>query len=116
VKEVRSPDGIVLDKPTASIRARAIPPETAKTLNYMMQQVIIQGPLPEAEIPGIKVAGKTGTAESGNGEPHSWWITFAPADDPKIAMCVMVENGGRADKGALPLAADLMRAYLEGGA
>ncbi len=73
------------------------------------------GGLTEAEIEGIKVAGKTGTAESGNGAPHSWWITFAPADDPEIAMCVMVENGGRADRGALPIAARLMQAYLEEG-
>jgi peptidoglycan glycosyltransferase len=115
VREVRSPDGIILDKPTPSVREQAIPADTARTLNEMMQQVIIQGPLPEAEIPGMKVAGKTGTAESGNGEPHSWWITFAPADDPKIAMCVMIENGGRADRGALPIAAPLMRAYLEDG-
>ncbi|CAN5789615.1 penicillin-binding protein 2 [soil metagenome] len=115
VREVRSPDGIILDKPTASIRAQVIPQGTASTLNEMMQQVIIQGGLTEAEIEGIKVAGKTGTAESGNGEPHSWWITFAPADDPEIAMCVMVENGGRADRGALPVAARLMRAYLEEG-
>jgi len=115
VREVRSPDGIILDKPTASIRRQAIPPGTASTLNEMMQQVIIQGGLTEAEIPGVKVAGKTGTAESGNGNAHSWWITFAPADDPEIAMCVMVENGGRADRGALPLAARLMRAYLEEG-
>ena len=100
--EVRSPDGIILDKPTASIRSRRSRPDTARTLNEMMQQVIIQGGLTEAEIPGVKVAGKTGTAESGNGEAHSWWITFAPADDPEIAMCVMVENGGRADEGALP--------------
>jgi peptidoglycan glycosyltransferase len=115
VKEVRSPDGIILDKPTPSIRRQAIPPGTAHTMNWMMQQVIIQGELTDAEIPGMKVAGKTGTAESGNGEPHSWWITFAPADDPKIAMCVMVENGGRADRGALPIAARLMQAYLKDG-
>ena len=115
VREVRSPDGIILDKPTASIRAQAIPPGTASTLNEMMQQVIIQGGLTEAEIEGVKVAGKTGTAESGNGEPHSWWITFAPADDPEIAMCVMVENGGRADRGALPVAARLMQAYIKEG-
>jgi peptidoglycan glycosyltransferase len=115
VREVRSPDGIILDKPTPSIRRQAIPPDTARTLNYMMQQVIIDGGLTEAEIEGVKVAGKTGTAESGNGEPHSWWITFAPADDPRIAMCVMVENGGRADRGALPLAARLMQAYIEEG-
>jgi len=115
VREVRSPDGIILDRPTPSITRRALPADTAATLNEMMQQVIIQGGLTEAEIEGIKVAGKTGTAESGNGLPHSWWITFAPADDPKIAMCVMIENGGRADKGALPIAARLMRAYLEEG-
>jgi penicillin-binding protein A len=115
VREVRSPDGIILDKPTPSISRRALPADTAATLNEMMQQVIIQGGLTEAELEGIKVAGKTGTAESGNGLPHSWWITFAPADDPKIAMCVMIENGGRADKGALPVAARLMRAYLEEG-
>ena len=115
VREVRSPDGIILDKPTASIRTRSIPPDTARTLNEMMQQVIIQGGLTEAEIEGVKVAGKTGTAESGNGEAHSWWITFAPADDPKIAMCVMVENGGRADEGALPVAARLMQAYIKKG-
>ena len=115
VREVRSPDGIILNKPTASIRTRSIPPDTARTLNEMMQQVIIQGGLTDAEIEGVKVAGKTGTAESGNGEAHSWWITFAPADDPKIAMCVMVENGGRSDRGALPLAARLMQAYLKEG-
>jgi peptidoglycan glycosyltransferase len=115
VREVRSPDGIILDKPTASIRTRSIPSDTARTLNEMMQQVIIQGGLTEAEIEGVKVAGKTGTAESGNGEAHSWWITFAPADDPKIAMCVMVENGGRADEGALPVAARLMQAYIKEG-
>ena len=115
VREVRSPDGIILDKPTTSIRRQAIPSGTASTLNEMMQQVIIQGGLTEAEIPGTEVAGKTGTAESGNGAPHAWWITFAPADDPEIAMCVMVENAGRADEGALPIGARLMQAYLEDG-
>jgi peptidoglycan glycosyltransferase len=115
VREVRSPDGIILDKPTPSVRAQALPAGTATTLNEMMQQVIIQGGLTQAEIEGIRVAGKTGTAESGNGPPHAWWITFAPADDPEIAMCVMVENGGRADEGALPIADRLMEAYLEDG-
>ena len=115
VREVRSPDGIILDKATPSIRRQAIPSGTAATLNGMMQEVVIQGGFTEAQIEGMKVAGKTGTAESGNGLPHSWWITFAPADDPEIAMCVMIENGGRADRGALPVAARLMQAYLEDG-
>ena len=63
VREVRSPDGIILDRPTPSIRRQALPAGTASTLNEMMQQVIIQGGLTDAEIEGMKVAGKTGTAE-----------------------------------------------------
>ena len=112
VREVRSPDGIILDKPSPSVRLRAIPPDTARTLSEMMRQVIVQGQLIEAEIPGVSVAGKTGTAEAPPNLPHSWWITFAPVEDPKIAMCVMVENGGRGDQGALPIADRLMESYL----
>ena len=114
VREVRSPDGIILDRPIPSVRGEALPEETAHTLNEMMQKVVTEG-LPQAGVPGVEVAGKTGTAEAPPGQPHSWWITFAPADDPEIAMCVMVENGGRADEGALPIADRLMEAYLKGG-
>jgi peptidoglycan glycosyltransferase len=115
VQEIRSPDGIILDRPAPSVRRDAIPASTAQTLNTMMQNVVTEGQLTGAQIPGIKVAGKTGTAESGNGAPHSWWITFAPADDPKIAICAMVENGGRGDLAALPIAHQVMEAYLNGG-
>ena len=113
VREVRSPDGIILDKPAPSVRRQVIPPDTARTLGEMMQQVIVQGQLTQAEIPGVEVAGKTGTAEAPPNAPHSWWITFAPANDPEIAMCVMVENGGRGDRAALPIADRLMETYLK---
>jgi peptidoglycan glycosyltransferase len=113
VREVRSPDGIILDKPAPSIRRQVIPLDTARTLGEMMQQVIVQGQLTQAEIPGVEVAGKTGTAEAPPNAPHSWWITFAPANDPEIAMCVMVENGGRGDRAALPIADRLMETYLK---
>jgi peptidoglycan glycosyltransferase len=112
VREVRSPDGIILDKPAPSVRRQVIPLDTARTLGEMMQQVIVQGQLTQAEIPGVEVAGKTGTAEAPPNAPHSWWITFAPANDPEIAMCVMVENGGRGDRAALPIADRLMERYL----
>jgi peptidoglycan glycosyltransferase len=115
VREIRSPDGIILDRPTPSVRHEPLSASTAQALNEMMQKVVTEGELTVAEVPGVEVAGKTGTAEAPPNAPHSWWITFAPADDPEIAMCVMIENGGRADKGALPIAARLMRAYLEKG-
>jgi penicillin-binding protein A len=116
VREIRSPDGIILDRPAPSVRHDAIPAGTARTLNEMMQKVVTEGGLTTAQVPGVKVAGKTGTAESGNGAPHSWWISFAPANDPKIAVCAMVENGGRGDLAALPIADRVVEAYLKNGA
>jgi len=118
VKSVRSPDGIILDQPAPSVRREVLDPATADTLNEMMQGVITTGELTEAEIPGVKVAGKTGTAEAPPREPHSWFISFAPADDPKIAVAVMVENGGEigpqgdAATPAIPIAQELMQTYL----
>jgi peptidoglycan glycosyltransferase len=87
----------------------------------MMQGVITLGELNEAKVPGVKVAGKTGTAEAPPRQPHSWFVSFAPADDPEIAVAVMVENGGAigpqgdAATPAVPIAQDIMEAYLKGG-
>jgi len=120
VREVRSPDGIIIDRPAQSIRRRALDAGTANTLNEMMQGVITTGGLTQAEIPGVEVAGKTGTAETAL-EPHSWFISFAPADDPQIAVAVMVENGGEisaegdAATPSIPIAQDLMEEYLKRG-
>jgi peptidoglycan glycosyltransferase len=121
VKEVRSPDGIILDRPSPGVRNDVLDPATASTLNGMMQNVITTGQLTEAEVPGVKVAGKTGTAEDPPRQPHSWFISFAPADDPEIAVAVMVENGGVIDAEdnaatpAIPIAQDLMEAHLRDG-
>ncbi len=66
-----------------------------------------------AKVPSVPTAGKSGTAQlGGSGEPHSWFIGFAPADDPEIAIAVIVERGGRGGERASPLAGDLMRAYF----
>jgi peptidoglycan glycosyltransferase len=65
------------------------------------------------QIPGVKVGGKTGTAESGQGTSHAWFIAFAPADDPTIAVAVVVENGGQGGVVASPIAGAVIRAALE---
>lgn len=70
-----------------------------------------------AKVPGVTTAGKSGTAElGGRGESHSWFIGFAPAERPTIAIAVMVEQAGRGAEVAAPIAGDLMTLYLEGGA
>ena len=111
VREIRSPDGAIIDKPTSRVRKRVLDKETAKTVNDMMQSVITDVET-TGQIPGIKVAAKTGTAEAPGDELHSWFIAFAPADDPKIAVAVLVENGQEGYKTALPIARRMMETYL----
>ena len=68
-----------------------------------------------AAIPGVTTAGKSGTAElGGTGEPHSWFIGFAPAEDPQVVIAVIVEQAGRGGEVAAPIAGQLMQRYLEG--
>lgn len=69
-----------------------------------------------AKVPGVTTAGKSGTAElGGTGEPHSWFIGFAPAENPKVVIAVIVEQAGRGGEVAAPIAGDLMTLYLKGG-
>ena len=65
-----------------------------------------------AAVPGIPTAGKSGTAQLGSGEPNSWFIGFAPANNPTVAIAVVVEHGGHGGARAAPLAGQLLRAYF----
>ncbi len=72
-------------------------PTTADTMRQFMLGVVNdpRGTGTAAQIPGVQVAGKTGTAETGDGRPpHAWFIAFAPADAPRYAVAVLVEHGG----------------------
>ena len=98
---------------------RVISAANAQAINAAMVQAV-EGPLGRqfttgAAVPGVVTAGKSGTAElGGTGEPHSWFIGFAPANDPKVAIAVLVEQAGRGGEVAAPIAGDLMTQYLDG--
>jgi len=68
-----------------------------------------------AYLPELRFAGKTGTAQSGGGEPHAWFAGFAPADAPRIAFAVIVEHGGHGGTIAGPIAREIVRACLSHG-
>jgi peptidoglycan glycosyltransferase len=97
---------------------RVISQDQAAAVNAAMVRAV-EGSLgrqftPGAAVPGIITAGKSGTAElGGSGEPHSWFIGFAPANDPQIAIAVLVERGGRGAERAVPLGGSLLRAYFD---
>lgn len=67
-----------------------------------------------ADLDSVEVAGKTGTAQNPHGQDHGWFISFAPVDDPKIAIAVLVENGGYGSISAAPIASLLIEQYLTG--
>lgn len=101
---------------------RAYSPATAAVLAQMMERVVTEGTGQRAAVPGVRVAGKTGTAEtSGAAEPHVWFIGFAPVENPTIAVAVMLENGGGAGETATggsvaaPIAGLLIDTYLSRG-
>jgi peptidoglycan glycosyltransferase len=67
-----------------------------------------------AKVSGVPTAGKSGTAElGGSGAPHSWFIGFAPVENPQVAIAVIVERGGRGGARAAPLAGDLMSLFFK---
>jgi penicillin-binding protein A len=97
---------------------RVISPADANAITTAMVQAV-EGDLGSqfttgAKVKGITTAGKSGTAElGGKGEPHSWFIGFAPAENPQIAIAVLVERGGRGGERAAPLAGSLMSTYFK---
>ncbi len=118
VKSVRTRKGKLVVRTKPHKLDRAMKPDTAAALNQMMQAAVRSGTGTAAQIPGVAVAGKTGTAETGKRRVYTaWFIFFAPADDPKVAGAVVVENQLNGFGGAIsaPIAKALMQAILPSG-
>ena len=119
VDEIRSPNLDVLDKANPEPYRSATSPSVSRDLTQMMIDVVDNGTGTTAQIPGIKVAGKTGTAQSSaDRNPYAWFVSFAPADDPKVAVAVLVEDAGVARDAisgsglAAPIAKSVMEAVI----
>lgn len=84
------------------------------TLHTALRHVVTSGTARSANLPGTELAGKTGSAENNQShETHSWFIGFAPASAPKIAIAVVVENAGHGGEVAAPIAGQVVRRYLD---
>jgi peptidoglycan glycosyltransferase len=119
VDHTLAPDLSVLDRPTPQPLAEPVSAEVATELTEMMRQVVEHGTGTAAQIPGVPVAGKTGTAQHATGQPpHAWFIAFAPADAPRVAVAVLVEDGGglgsdaTGGRVAAPIAKSIIEAVL----
>ena len=95
VEKITAPDLSILQAFAPSTFGTAVSPEVAASMTTMMIANVASGAASNARIDGVDVAGKTGTAQNGEGEPYTLWFTgFAPAVDPQVAVAVVVENGG----------------------
>ncbi|MBA3907187.1 MAG: penicillin-binding protein 2 [Pseudonocardiales bacterium] len=116
VNRIRSSDLDTVSTADPTPFSTAVTPEVAGQLTSMMEGVVQSGTGVNAQIPGVRVAGKTGTAQTAPGQaPDAWFTSFAPADDPKIAVAVIVENGGGFGEAASGgrVAAPIARAVME---
>ena len=97
---------------TPEVLDRPFTPAAARRAARAMRHAVRTGTARKADIPGLDVCGKTGTAQNPHGEDHAWFVCFAPAGDPRIAIAVVVENAGFGSTAALPIAAGLLRQYF----
>jgi penicillin-binding protein A len=122
VAETLAPDASVLTHTTPHTLRQSVSPAVAAQVTSMMELVVQSGTGTAAQIPGVTVAGKTGTAQHGTASEHlapdAWFVAFAPAQHPTIAVAVLVEDGGSlggdATGGAVsaPIARSVMCAVL----
>jgi penicillin-binding protein A len=117
LKEIRDDEGNVVRRHRPREWRTAVAPDVAGTVRDAMVAVVQNGSATRLAIPGVPTAGKTGTAQIGNGQSHTWIIGFAPADAPRVAVAVIVENqsgasestGGRV---AAPIGQQVLQAAL----
>jgi peptidoglycan glycosyltransferase len=120
VNRIFDADGNTVETFESNPLGRAMAPATASVMAQMMERVVTEGTGRAAAVPGVRVAGKTGTSMGPEGLPNPWFIGFAPVESPTIALAVFLEasselgesaSGGRV---AAPIAAELFQVWLQG--
>lgn len=112
VDQIINPEGFVIKQGNSSELGKPIDSYTANLVTEGMVAVVEEGYGKNARIPGVTVAGKTGSAENPQGISHAWFVGFAPAEDPQIAVAVILENQGAGGTHAAPIARELFKLAL----
>lgn len=113
VQKITTPDGVAVKETAPEKWLSPVDEQLAAQVARMMVTVIEEGTGQGAAIRNIEVAGKTGTAENPHGSPHAWFIGFAPAANPQVAIAVVVENAGAGGAIAAPAARQVLVQALQ---
>jgi peptidoglycan glycosyltransferase len=110
VRRIAGRDTLIATRPETL--AQPVSAETAHEVRDMMIQVVRRGTGTAAQLPGVTVAGKTGTATNPHGRSHAWFVAFAPAENPRVAVAIVIENVGYGGTYAAPVAREVLRVAL----
>jgi penicillin-binding protein 2 len=111
------PKPFLLQNSSPLLNQTSLSPRALSLVARGMRLAVTSGTAKAAQLPGIAVAGKTGSAEDPpRKKPHAWFICYAPYENPQIAICVMVEQGGHGGEIAAPIARKMLAAYFKLGA
>ncbi|MCR4783400.1 MAG: serine hydrolase [bacterium] len=106
--QVREGEKIVWQCPKAEA-SRVISQANAQLVNKAMEEVVLRGTGTASQIPGMTLAGKTGSAENPHGSTHAWFIGFTPVQEPRYAVVVILENAGGGGRYAAPVAKNILK-------
>ncbi len=119
VRQIFNADGEIEDVFEPERIRRVLSPAAAAVMTDLMERVVTNGTGGRGTVSGVRVAGKTGTAEGPGGAPDVWFIAFAPVEEPSIAIAVVIEDGGTSGEAgtggsvAAPIAAELIKTWLD---
>jgi len=113
VERVATQEGDTVRTTEPMVWREPIKPETASDVEAMMVNAVQNGSVEAAQTPGYVVGGKTGTAETGGAEPHSWFIGFIGDPEPRYAIAVVLEEGGTGLSATVGIGRDLLVAAME---
>ena len=112
VSQILAPDGTVLKTTRGRSLGQAVSSGTAEQVKQAMLDVVQNGTGSAAAIAGVKVAGKTGTAETNNANANSTFVGFAPYDTPTVAIAVVIEQNAKGEESAAAVGGQVLRAAL----
>lgn len=113
VSQIKKSDGSIVDIRPKIIRSGFVSQDVLDVVREGMRKVVTDGTAQSLKDLSVEIAGKTGTAQFGTGnQTHGWFVSFAPYDNPQIAMAVLVEGGGEGHSSALPVTKEVYEWYF----
>lgn len=111
MKEVRDTNNRLVTRAKPQGQSVGVSAKNLEIVRRAMREVVTNGTGKSMALPQVSIAGKTGSAEDDNhGLPHAWWVCFAPYENPRIAIAVIIENAGHGSENAGPVAKKILEA------